>query len=111
MYWFTRDIFAQQVRVHLTDWDLENMDAFLAMSRNSELRRIAAELEGYEGGRYSAFPGEYLELTVENGLVTAQIHLCDAIPCRLTVQYFCRLVTEYLEQWEILRRELAGEHD
>lgn len=106
MYWFTRDIFAREVYVHFLYGHLENMNAFLAMSRNSELRRIAKELEVYEGGSYSWFPGEYLELSVENGMVTAQICLCDALPCRMNVDFFRRLVTEYLEQWAILLREL-----
>ena len=72
-----------------------------------ELRRILEELEDYRGGNYFAIPGEYLELSVEDGVVTAQICLCDAWPCRMNVDFFRRLVTDYLSEWEILRRELG----
>lgn len=109
MYWFHRDPFAYHVNVCFVDSDLENMNAFLAMSRHSELQRIVEELADYEGGRYFAVPGEYLELTVEGGLVTAQICLCDAWPCQMDVDFFRRLVTDYLAQWELLRRELEGQ--
>lgn len=105
MYWFCRDLFACQVNVCFADSNLENMNAFLAMSRHSELRRIVAELADYEGDRYFAIPGEYLELTVEGCMVTAQICLRDAWPCRMNVEFFRRLVTDYLAQWELLRRE------
>jgi len=109
MYWFHRDLFSRQVTVCFANSNLENMNAFLAMSRHSELRRILEELEDYRGGNYFAIPGEYLELSVEDGVVTAQICLCDAWPCRMNVDFFRRLVTDYLAQWEILRRELDGQ--
>ena len=44
MYWFHRDPFAYHVNVCFVDSDLENMNAFLAMSRHSELQRIVEEL-------------------------------------------------------------------
>ena len=64
MSWFHRDLFAWHVNVCFADSNLENMNAFLAMSRHSELQRIVEELADYEGGRYFAIPGEYLELTM-----------------------------------------------
>jgi len=107
MYWFVRDCFARQITVCFAGCrELDNMNAFLAMSRHSELRRIVDDLADYQSGRYFACPGEYLELSVEDGVVTAQICLCDAIPCRMGVSFFCRLVTDYLAEWETMLREL-----
>ena len=105
MHWFVRDAMNASVRVCGLGWGLENMNAFLEMSRRSRLRQILEELEDYQGGTYHACPGEYLELSVEDGCVTAQITLCDALPCRMTVGFFRRLVTEYLAEWDIMIRE------
>ena len=109
MYWFRRNPFSRQVSACFADSDLENMGAFLAMSRHSELQKIVETLREHGGGSFIFHPGEYLELSVEGGRVTARICLCDAFPCRMDVDFFCRLVTDYLAAWESLRRELGEE--
>ncbi len=106
MYWFLRNAIDCHISVCFTNRALQNMDAFLAMSRHAELRRILDALGDYRGGNYYACPGEYLELSVEDGRVTAQICLMDALPCQMTVPFFCCLVTDYLAEWEAMRREL-----
>ena len=102
MYWFIRNPIDRQIQVCFPSQRLQNMDAFLAMSRHSALRQILEDLAQYEGGSYSACPGEYLELSVEDHRVTAQICICDARPCRMDVASFRRLVTDYLAEWDAM---------
>jgi len=102
MYWFIRDPIDRLIRVCFSDRRLQNMEAFLAMSRHDALRRILEDLAQYQGDGYHACPGEYLELLVEGSRVTARICLCDAAPCRMHVDYFCRLVTDYLAEWDAM---------
>ena len=78
MYWFIRNPIDRQIQVCFSNRNLQNMGAFLAMSRHSALRQILEDLAQYEGGTYSACPGEYLELSVLCHRVTAQICICDA---------------------------------
>lgn len=106
MYWFIRYPIDRQIRVCFPNDDLQNMDAFLAMSRHAALRQILEDLAQYEGGTYHACPGEYLDLSVEGHHVTAQICLCDADPCEMRVDFFRRLVTDYLAEWDAMNREL-----
>lgn len=107
MYRLVRDVMHCSVRVHSPLSALQNMDAFLEMSRLSRLRSILEDLADYQGGSYHACPGEYLELSLEDGCVTARITLCDALPCRMPVDFFRRLATDYLAEWDILLQELG----
>ena len=101
-YWFHTDPLQRHIHVGFLFSRLENMDAFLAMSRTAELRRILEDLRNYQGGWYRTSPGEYLSLTVEDGCVTAEIHLVDALPCRMAVGFFRQLVTDYLAEWDAM---------
>ena len=102
MYWFIRNPIDCEIRVCFSNRSLQNMDAFLAMSRRRALRQILEDLAQYEGGSYHACSGEYLELSVEGSRVTAQICICDADPCQMHVDFFRRLVTDYLAELDVI---------
>lgn len=102
MYWFIRNPIDRQIQVCFPNRNLQNMDAFLAMSRHGALRQILEDLSQYEGGAYHACPGEYLELSVEDHRVTARICICYAVPCAMRLDFFQRLVTEYLAEWDVM---------
>ncbi len=105
-YWFTRSIIDRDVRFHCLDRALQNMDAFLAMSRRVFLRQAVAALREAPQAAYHICPGEYLQLTAEDGMVEARILVFeDTLPVRLPVEIFCRIVSEYLEEMDAMCRE------
>ena len=107
-YWFTRSLIDREVRFHCMDRALQNMDAFLAMSRRVCLREAAAALQAAPEASYHTSTGEYLALSAEQGMVTAEITLFeDSLPVRLPVDIFCRIVSEYLEEMDRMCRELG----
>ena len=102
MYWFIRNPIDRQIQVCFPSQRLQNMDAFLAMSRHNALRQILEDLAQYDGCTYSSTPGEYLNLSVEGNRVTARICICDAVPCEMHIDFFRRLVTDYLAEWDAM---------
>ena len=107
-YWFTRNYIDRDIRFHCLDRALQNMDAFLAMARRSCLRQAVTALREAPDAVYRICPGEYLQLSAEDGMVEAQILVFDdSLPVRLPVGIFCRIVTEYLEEMDAMCRELG----
>jgi hypothetical protein len=107
-YWITRDYLSRTIHVNFIDRRYQNLNAFLNMARRSCLREAVAALREAPEAPYSRSPGEYLELTAENGIVEAAITLFeDTIPVRMPVGIFCRIVTEYLEEVDTMCRALG----
>lgn len=108
IYWITRDYSARHISVNFSSSYYQNLNAFLNIARRSCLREAVAALREAPEARYSSCPGEYLELTAENGIVEAAIHLFgDDAPVRLTAEDFCRVTTEYLEEMDAMCRALG----
>lgn len=97
-YWITRNSITRQVNLHCVDDALENLNAFLAMCRRSCLLEAVAALRADPQGTYHSYPGEYLELSAQNGRVEAAIVLFgDRAEAHLPVPLFIRIATEYVD--------------
>ena len=107
-YWISRDYFGRRILVKFGDSDYENLNAFVNMARESCLREALAALEKKPEASYSMIPGEYLQLTAENGIIEAKIGISGgATPVRMPVEDFCRIVTDYLEALDAMFRKLG----
>lgn len=107
-YWITRDYFTRQIRVNFVDSSFQNLDAFLAMARESELRKAVKVLREDPNCSYSVYPGEYLKLAAVSGWVEAEINFFgDSASVRLPAEIFTKVTGEYLEEVDKMYRELG----
>lgn len=107
-YHITRDLSSCHVRVHFSSCYYQNLEAFLSLSRVQQLQSAIEVLRNAPDDSHHFSPGEYLSLTADGGMVTAEIHIFDdCAPVRLRVAQFVRLAQDYLNELEILFQELG----
>ena len=105
-YWIIRDDIDNHVHIGFLDSRYQNMNAFLAMACRGSLREAVEALREAPEAAYRTYPGEFLELRAEHGMVEAEIDIFgDRAVVRLPVDFFCRVVTEYLDEEDRMYRE------
>jgi hypothetical protein len=108
VYWITRNYIDRMINLNFASSRYYNLNAFVNMARNCELRRVLQAIREDSRTRRFFFPGEYLSLMVENGRVEAEITLfedCDVVV--MNAEDFAIILADYLAEWDEMCRALG----